>query len=432
MTGGSRPYVVLLGPHPAHFDHATRLGVGLVLLDTVENLAAETGRHAGRADHVLATDYTDAERVARLIQVLCGGLDVRGVLALTENGLLPAARMNAILGAKDNPVEVVERVMDKRLMRDWLAGDRAFALPARVVESARSLREFAAEFGTPVVVKPSDGAGSAGVRVLRDMAEVAAWAPTRNGVTLLAEQYVHGIEYSIEAFSVDGQHLIAAVTEKVLARRAGENALVEVGHNVPARLARDTDAALRAFVRDFLDRLGIREGLSHTEVILGPRGPVIVETHTRNGGDHIADLVLLSTGLDLRDLALRSRCGLVHGAPASPEPTGGAAIRYLTPAPGVVEAIGGLDAARYLPGVVDLDVGVGIGERVRPLRSSFDRVGYVIAVGADTDQAEQRCLAAVDTLTIRTQDGGPAMPGAAWDASGASPAEVAAASPSPS
>jgi biotin carboxylase len=430
VTGSSRPYAVLLGPHPAHFDHATRLGVGVVLLDTVENLAAETGRYAGRADHVLATDYTDAERVAQLIQVLCGGLDVRGVLALTENGLLPAARMNAILGAKDNPVDVVERVMDKRLMRAWLSGDQAFTLPARVVESARSLQEFAREFGTPVVVKPSDGAGSAGVRVLRDMAEVAAWTPSRNGATLLAEQYVHGTEYSVEAFSVDGQHLIAAVTEKVLARCAGENGLVEVGHNLPARLDRATDAALRAFVRDFLDRLGLREGLSHTEVILSPQGPVIVETHTRNGGDHIADLVLLSTGLDLRDLALRSRCGLLHGAPASPEPTGGAAIRYFTPAPGVVEAIGGLDAARYLPGVVDLDVGVGIGERVRPLRSSFDRVGYVIAVGADTDQAEQRCLAAVDTVTIRTRDGDTAVPGAARDASGASPAEVATASPS--
>ena len=404
MTRDPRPYVVLLGPHPAHFDHARRLGVGVVLLDTVTNLAAETGRYAGRADHVIATDYTDAERVARLIQVLCSGLDVRGVLALTENGLLPAARMNAILGAKDNPVEVVQRVMDKRLMREWFTGDQVFALPARAVESTRSLQEFARQFGTPVVVKPSDGAGSIGVQVLRDMAEVAAWTPSRNEAKLLAEQYVHGSEFSVEAFSVDGQHLIAAITEKVLARGAGENGLVEVGHNLPARLGRETDAALRAFVGDFLDRLGLREGLSHTEVILGPQGPAIVETHTRNGGDHIADLVLLSTGLDLRDLALRSRCGLVHGAPPSPEPTGGAAIRYLTPRPGVVEEIDGLDAARYLPGVVDIDLDVCVGDRVCPLRSSFDRVGYVIAVGADTRQAEQRCLAAVETVRIRTRN----------------------------
>jgi biotin carboxylase len=403
VTSDSRPYVVLLGPHPAHFDQARRLGVGIILLDTVKNLAAETGRYAGRADHVIATDYTDVERVAQLIQVLCRGLDVRGVLALTEYGLLPAARMNAILGVKDNPVEVVRRVVDKHLMRGWLAADQAFALPAQEVASARSLQAFAQEVGTPVVVKPKDGAGSIGVRVLRDMAEVAAWTPPRNGDSLLAERYVRGSEFSVEAFSVGGQHLIAAITEKVLARSAGENGLVEVGHNLPARLDRETDMGLRAFVRDFLDRLGIREGLSHTEVILGSQGPVIVETHTRNGGDHIADLVLLSTGLDLRDLAFRSRCDLVRGVPATPEPTGGAAIRYLTPRPGVVEEIHGLDAARYLPGVVDVEVGVRGGDRVDPLRSSLDRVGYVIAVGADTSQAEQRCLDAVDTVKIRVQ-----------------------------
>jgi biotin carboxylase len=313
--------------------------------------------------------------------------------------------MNAILGVGDNPVEVVERVVDKRLMREWLAEDQVFALPAREIESAQALGELASEVGLPLVVKPCDGAGSVGVRILRDMGEVAAWKPSRNGTRLLAEKYVHGSEFSVEALSVDGQHLIAAITEKVLAGSAGENGLVEVGHDVPARLDHETEAGLRGFVRDFLDRLGLREGLSHTEVILGPDGPVIVETHTRNGGDHIADLVLLSTGLDLRDLALRARCGFLQDLPAVPPPTGGAAIRYFTPPPGIVEEVSGLDAARYLPGLVDIEVEVRVGDRVHPLRSSFDRVGYVIACGADTGQARRRCLDAIDAVTIRTRSG---------------------------
>jgi biotin carboxylase len=288
-------------------------------------------------------------------------------------------------------------------MREWLAKDQAFALPAREIESAQTLRELASEVGLPLVVKPCDGAGSVGVRILRDMAEVAAWKPSRNGTRLLAEKYVHGSEYSVEAFSLHGQHLIAAITEKVLAGSAGENGLVEVGHTVPARPEHETEAGLRGFVHDFLDRLGLREGLTHTEVILGPDGPAIVETHTRNGGDHIADLVLLSTGLDLRDLALRARCGLIQVLPTVPEPSGGAAIRYFTPPPGVVEEVSGLDAARYLPGVVEIEVDVRAGDRVNVLRSSFDRVGHVIAVGADTGQASLRCLDAMDAVTVRTR-----------------------------
>jgi biotin carboxylase len=403
VTSNPRPYVVLLRPHPSHFDQAWRLGVGVVLLDTVQSLSTETGRYAARADHVLATNYADVDRTAQLIQVLCSGVDVRGVLALTEDGLLPAARINAILGVNDNPVEVVERVVDKRLMREWLANDQLFALPAREVESAQSLEAFVREAGLPVVVKPCDGAGSVGVRVLHDLGEVAAWEPPRNGTSFLAERYVHGTEYSVETFSVGGEHLVVAITEKVLARSAGDNGLVEVGHQLPGRLDRGTEASLRAFVCTFLDRLGLREGLGHTEVIIGPDGPAIVETHTRNGGDHIADLVLLSTGLDMRDLALRARCGLMQGPPPAPEANGGAAIRYFTPQPGVVEEVSGLDAARYLPGVVDLKVDVRVGARVPALLSSFDRVGYVIGVGADTGQAYQRCLDAVDAVTIRTR-----------------------------
>lgn len=60
-------------------------------------------------------------------------------------------------------------------------------------------------------------------------------------------------------------------------------------------------------------------------------------------------------------------------------------------------------AARYLPGVVDINLEVGVGDVVQPLRSSFDRIGMVMATGVDADEAERHCQDAMAAIEITTE-----------------------------
>lgn len=391
-----RPYVVLLGPHLALCERAVRAGLGVIVVDTADRLDRDV---LGLATEVLITDYTDVVRLSELLSVYARRLDIRGVLSLTEPGLLPAAKLNALLGYPDNPVEAVRRVVDKQLMRAHLEGTR-FDVPAALVSGTAELRRFVAAHGLPVVVKPPDGSGSAGVRVLRSGAELAADLP----FPLLAEAYLSGRELSVEAVSVAGRHTVVGVTEKSLF----PGTQVEAGHRFPAALDRADLAGVTSFVADALTAMGIHSGLTHTEVMLASDGPMLVETHTRNGGDHIADLVHLATGFDMLDFALRQRAGGSTAGLSTPAAVRGAAIAYVAVPPGRVLEVSGTAAARYRPGVVDLHLPLRVGDQVRPLESSADRIGYAVATGADAAEAAARCGGVLDAVRVLTDS--PAVP----------------------
>ncbi|MFB7785225.1 ATP-grasp domain-containing protein [Streptomyces vinaceus] len=387
----SRKHIVLIGPHAALCERARRAGAGVIVVDAPERITPEV---IACADHVIATDYTDVKRTARLISALGQDLNIAGTLSLTEFGLVPVARISELLGLPDNPVEIVERVRDKDLMRQWLAGDDRFSVPAALVRDRNELEQFLTEHRAPVVVKPHDGAGSMGVRLIED-----GRIPSDLAYPLLAERYLDGSEYSVEALSVEGAHTIIGITEKLLF----DDSFVEQGHHFPAPLSEAEGADVHTFVQDFLDHIGLRDGLSHTEVIVTREGPKVVETHTRNGGDHITDLVQMATGFDMLDAAVRTRAGLTDTVPAVPEPARAAVIRYFSPPAGTVREAYGAAAARYLPGVVDLQLTVRPGDEVRSPRSSLDRVGYVMAVGADLDEARRHAEIAMEAVVLTVE-----------------------------
>ncbi len=394
---GPDSFIILMGPHPPLCERAKRAGLGVIAIDTPEKANMGVIK---LADHFIATDYTDIERTADMLRALGRRLNTVGVLSLTEPGLLPSAQVNEKLGIPDNPVDVIRRIVDKNSMRQWLAREEGFAVPAMLVHTSAELREFADRHGLPVIVKPPDGAASEGVRIISAAAELAdALAPDRG--PLLVEKFLSGREFSVEAVSLGGRHTIVGITEKAVSGR-GPNRFVEVGHRFPAALTDEEEKGIRSFVENFLDVLGLRRGLSHTELVLGDDGPAIIETHSRNGGDHISDLVLLATGFDMLDFAITSRSGRTTQLPAAPTPQRGAAIRYFTPPPGVVREVYGHQTARYLPNVVDLELNLAVGTVVRPMSSSDDRVGYVIAVGQDAAEAARRCDEAVNAVTVTT------------------------------
>ena len=339
----------------------------------------------------------------------------QAVVSLFELGLLPAARINEALGLGGESVATVELLLDKWRMRRHLATRGISPVASAVGRTAQDLREFVQANGLPIIVKPIRESGSLGVFCIRDRADVDVVAERFRSLDdkqwaagdlacadsfheFLMEEFLDGPEISVETLTFDGRHVVVAVTDKETA----DGGFVEIGHSQPSGCSAETLREVTRLVTDFLDAVGLRNGPGHTEVKLTSRGPRVVESHNRIGGGRINELAEIAYGVDMERYALGARFGLVEPLTGSPEPRGGAAIRVITPEPGRVVEVTGVDAVRADPAYVDLQLALEPGAEVPPLTWNEDKVGHVIARGATAAEAiahSQRLAAAIHVRT---------------------------------
>jgi len=309
------------------------------------------------------------------------------VTAATDQPLPAVARALAARGLPGLTEEVALVVTRKDLMRQALGRGGVPCPRSCPVANAVELKSAWGVLPHPVIVKPVDSSGSHGVTLVVEQgglesALTHALAHSRAG-RAVAEEFMVGREFSVETLSVEGRLRVLQVTEK---QTSGPPHFVESGHFQPANLTPPEREALEGITAAAARVLGIETGPTHTEVMLTPAGPRIVEVGARLGGDYItSDLLPLSTGIDMVGLTLELALGQ---EPVIPEPfCRGAAIRYLWPRPGRITRIEGATAARAVPGLVRLELFKQVGHMVGPVTGSRERVGYVIASGADARAA---------------------------------------------
>lgn len=402
--------VLVLGGRIQTVRKAVDAGLRAVLIQHREHFVPES---ALLAEAVVIADYTDWDVLAPLADGLHRAYGFSGVVTLTEPGLVPAGRIAERLGLPGNPARTCELLTDKLGMRKHLAGGPAadLSVAADQVDGADDVRAFAAAHGFPFVVKPVDATASLGVWKVTGPGDLQAaadgmaalrartdlqWGSFFRIDRFMAEQYIPGPEYSVEAFSFDGRHVVLAVTEKFT------DGVLEMGHAQPARIsAADEEAITTATVR-FLDAMGLTTGPSHTEIRLSPDGAKVIEGHNRIGGDRIVDLLEAAYGADLELWTIAWPFGLMEALPGRPEPLRSAATRFLTAAPGTVVGVQGADKAAAVEGALDVDLTVAPGATVRSLTGNWDRIGQVLATGPDTDAAVAACDRMAEAITVTT------------------------------
>jgi len=387
--------IAIVGGTPAALRKARAAGFEVVWIHHPRELAVEGLSEVAEA---LLTDYREPAAVAELLAAVHASRPLERVVSMIEDGLETAATATTALGLPGTGRDVVRVLQDKLAFRSLLRARGVDRTAARLGHTEDDLREFVATYG-PALIKPRCGSGSIGVRRVRgpqDVTEVAAWAADFGLHTFLMEEYLQGPEISVEAFSFAGRHVPITHTAKETL-----DSLVEIGHVQPAGLAPDLAERVDELVIRMLDAVGLQDGPSHTEIKLTPDGPRLIESHNRRGGDRIADLVQQVYGIDIDALAFLWHAGRTE--PITPgAPRGGAAIRFLTAEPGIVESVDGTESVRADPHVVDLHIGVAPGDVVPPVAWSYDRSGLLIVRGTDAQEARRRAHALASTITIRT------------------------------
>jgi biotin carboxylase len=275
-----------------------------------------------------------------------------------------------------------------------------------------ALRQIAAASRDSLVVKPVDGWSARGVVRLLDGVDLA-WAhrvavlSSPSGHAMV-EAYADGRQFSVVSLVSAGQVVIVDVAERCTeAHERFAPFVLDAGHERPAVLSAPQAADVDALVRASIATLGIRDGVVTTEVVLGRRGPLVVDCELGLiDGRRLVHEIPLATGVDVIGAALRMALGETLAvdeiAPRWLRPV---AERAVFSAPGTVVAVHDAEVAAQSDGVTLVEMLVRPGSRVLPPISNLCQGGAVVAMGEDREQAIARATAAASRICIVTTNG---------------------------
>jgi len=351
-------------------------------------------------DEARPQDAVDRIRRPPAVTAVLPGLEYSAVVAaaVAEAWGLPGAGLGA-----------ARTLRDKLALRAAVAGPGIAQPRWRRVASAAEVRTALADLGGRGVLKPSNRQASVGVELLEPGDDVEAawtrttaadepnlWATSSDRSGFLVEERLTGPEASVEAIVHDRRVVFSNVTAKSV--RPGRFP-VETGHLVPAPLDPAARRALEDATAALVRVVGFGSGVLHAEWIVVDGVPHLVECAGRLPGDRIHRLIDQAYGTSL----VRDMLTVLSGdVPAVPPAARTAAIGFLDAVPGTVTRVRGVDEARALAGVTEVQVGVAAGDEVHDVQNSWHRPGHVMVVADDHHEAERLLVRAAGTVAIET------------------------------
>lgn len=346
------------------------LGVYTIERQTLQRMAP------AHADGDAATVYgADPDVLADHLMELTGR--VRAVVPATEPAVYCAALLADRYGVPGNPTRTALARRDKRAMRS-LAAARGVRVPRHeVVSDTGALAAAAQRLTLPVIVKPSTGAGSHNVFLVRSPAELAVVAAAERRDLFggridqwLVEEYVGGREFAVNTFSFAGRHRVVDVWEYRLPDTADyDNPYWDFVQSDAADPDREVAVELALRV---LDAFEIELGPCHVEVKVDQGTGVLIEIGARLPGAGIPALWERYGGLrpyqDTLLAHLGHRPAVLSAPPGFAGQLGMCFIRNDGP-PGTLRRLDGLPEVRALPGVVRVFTPAAPGDQVPTTRS---------------------------------------------------------------
>lgn len=353
-----------------------------------------------REHRIEVVDTNDTAAVVQKVRSLTTQESIRAVVPGFEYYVPQAAIVANEIGLPGLEVAHVKKVRLKSEMRAALLA-AGLSCPKFLAFSDRSQLEAAARsIGFPAVIKPTNMSGSLGVRRVDTLGElIAAYEATRLtemsdldlpwGAEMLLEEYLPGPELSVEGYIDGTTPRVVSITEKLL---GNEPYFVEVGHIVQANIDAPTREALESYVKEVARAFHITLGPFHAEVRLTARGPVLVEIAARLPGDHICELIQLSTGVDLGEVMLRGYLGKSVSNVTAHTPRYAGVVYYYDEHLRSYSNILGREHVEQMPGVVEFQIRIPPNTHIPDSHDSEARIGYCICVSESYEELRERMV----------------------------------------
>lgn len=355
--------------------------------------AKELGYYTITCDYLpnnIAHKYSDEYHNVSIVEKekvleLAESLSVDGVMSFAcDPGVTTAAYVAEKMGLPaPGPYESVALLQNKGAFRHFLA-ENGFTVP-----KAASFRretyspECIASFRFPLIVKPTDSAGSKGVSKVervQDLEKAIEFALSYSrGEEFIIEEFIEsqGFSSDSDCFSIDGDLKFVSFSSQRFDASA-ENPYTPAAYSWPSSMTTEQEAELRSELQRLLKLLKMRSSLYNVETRVGKDGiPYIMEVSPRAGGNRIAEMLHYATGTDLITKAIQASLGETIDPDFSEEYNGHwAEVVLHTEQVGLFETLWVSEQIRNC--VVEEDLWVEQGAKVYPFKAANEAIGTLI------------------------------------------------------
>lgn len=245
-------------------------------------------------------------------------LDIDGIMSFAcDPGVITAAYVAEKLGLPNvGPYESVCILQNKGKFRRFLA-DNGFTVP--IAKGYKKIEDAIKDidiFHWPVMVKPTDSAGSKGVTRVDNPVEL------KKGIEY-ALRYSHSDEFIIEdfiapngfssdtdSFSIDGELCFISFNSQRFDVEA-KNPYTPAAYSWPSSMTYEHQEELKNEIQRLLKLLNMKTAVYNIETREGINGNAyIMEVSPRGGGNRLAECIRYATGVDMITNMVKYAVGL--------------------------------------------------------------------------------------------------------------------------
>lgn len=289
-------------------DAAHKQGYYVITADYLPNNIAHTW-----SDEYCNVSIIDKEAVLKEAQ----RLQIDGIMSFAcDPGVVAASYVQNNMGLPSfGPFESVEILQNKDKFRAFLAKNGFNVPQAKGFDSVEAAMKESYWYPWPVIVKPTDAAGSKGVtRVDRkeDLKPALEYA-IKHSISghFIVEEFIEkqGCSSDTDSMSVDGKLVFTSFCAQRFDLNA-TNPYTPAAYSWPSTFTKEQEEYLTSEIQRLITLLNLKTVVYNIEVRVDPNGkPYIMELTPRGGGNRLCEMLRYATGVDMITAITRAMVG---------------------------------------------------------------------------------------------------------------------------
>ena len=335
-------------------------------------------------------------------------LQIDGIMSFAcDPGVVAASYVQNKMGLPSfGPFESVEILQNKDKFRAFLAKNGFNVPQAKGFDSVEAAMQEMYWYPWPVIVKPTDAAGSKGVTRVdkaEDLKPALEYAMEHSiSGHIIVEEFIdkQGCSSDTDSMSIDGKLVFVSFCAQRFDAEA-TNPYTPAAYSWPSTFTKEQEEYLTSEIQRLITLLNLKTVVYNIEVRVAPNGkPYIMELTPRGGGNRLCEMLRYATGVDMITAITRAMVGDPILEPIEQKPYNGhwAEIILHADKDGVFDH---LEISKDLPAeIVEEDLWVDNGDKVEGFEGANNAIGTLVLRFQTAEELEKAITNQRDWLKV--------------------------------